>query len=311
MTISQPFSPRTLSASEYVLALHAPNDRIAVVVRNRVRAQTMQRILTAEAIASPLFMYWLNEQNEAGADVFLGMNSIKDHCHSRTKENIREIRHVYLDLDEGATESLRTIRTSGDVPAPNFVLDTSPEKHQVIWRVHGLAPDQAESLLRCLATEFRADTAATDISRVLRIPGFANRKYNEQFLVRAVQESDLTYHLRHFAVHEDSPDAPPHFGDGHAATRRMPAGHRSQSEADWGYAKRALARGDSPEEIIRRIADYRADDKADPNYYARLTVSKAQSQMIAQNSAASPARQKSERLADDGVRSNSMSSREV
>ena len=73
-----------------------------------------------------------------GADVFLGMNPIKDHCHSRTKENIREIRHVYLDLDEGATESLRAIRTSGDVPAPNFVLDTSPEKHQVIWRVHGL-----------------------------------------------------------------------------------------------------------------------------------------------------------------------------
>jgi hypothetical protein len=139
MTISEPFSPRTLSASEYVLALHAPEDRIAVVLRNRARAQTMQRILTAKTISGPLFMYWLNEQNEGGADVFLGMNPIKDHCHSRTKENIREIRHVYLDLDEGATESLRTIRTSGDVPAPNFVLDTSPEKHQVIWRVHGLA----------------------------------------------------------------------------------------------------------------------------------------------------------------------------
>jgi len=311
MTNSQPFFPRTLSASEYVLALHAPEDRVAVVVRNRVRAQTMQRILTAETIASSLFMYWLNEQNEAGADVFLAMNPIKDYCHSRTKENIREIRHVYLDLDECATESLRTIRTSGDVPAPNFVLDTSPEKHQVIWRIDGLAQDQAESLLRSLATEFRADTAATDISRVLRIPGFANRKYNEQFLVRAVQESELTYHPRDFAVDEDSPDAPRHHGDGHAATRRMPAGHRSQSEADWAYAKRALARGDSAEEIIRRIADYRADDKADPNYYARLTVSKAQAQMIAQNSPTSPDQQKSERLQDDGVRSNSMSSREV
>jgi hypothetical protein len=114
---------------------------------------------------------------------------------------------------------------------------------------------------------------------VLRIPGFANRKYNEQFLVRAVQESDLIYHLRDFAVDEDSPDAPRHLGDGHAATRRMPAGHRSQSEADWAYAKRALARGDSPDEIIRRIADYRADDKADPNYYARRTVTKAQADL--------------------------------
>jgi hypothetical protein len=50
----------------------------------------------------------------------------------------------------------------------------------------------------------------------------------------------------------------------------------TQSERDWAYAKRALARGDDPEEIIGRIADYRADDKHDPEYYARLTVEKAQ-----------------------------------
>lgn len=105
------------------------------------RAQTIQRILAAEMIASPLFMCWLDDQNESGADVFLGMNPIKDHSHSRTKENIREIRHVYLDLDEGAIESLRTIRTSGDVPSPNFVRDTSPEKHQVIWRVASVRTD--------------------------------------------------------------------------------------------------------------------------------------------------------------------------
>lgn len=56
----------------------------------------------------------------------------------------------------------------------------------------------------------------------------------------------------------------------------MPSGHRSQSEADWAYAKRALARGDNPQEIACRIADYRAQDKADPQYYAQHTVTKAQ-----------------------------------
>ena len=60
----------------------------------------------------------------------------------------------------------------------------------------------------------------------------------------------------------------------------MPHGHRSQSEADWAYAKRALARGDSADQVIQRIADYRADDKADPLYYARLTVIKAQLSMM-------------------------------
>ena len=58
----------------------------------------------------------------------------------------------------------------------------------------------------------------------------------------------------------------------------------SQSEHDWAYAKRALARGDDPEEVIRRIADYRADDKSDPDYYARHTVMKAQAELQRKNS---------------------------
>jgi hypothetical protein len=62
---------------------------------------------------------------------------------------------------------------------------------------------------------------------------------------------------------------------------RGPTGHRSQSEADWAYAKRALARGDEPEVVIKRIADYRAQDKADPEYYARHTVTKARAALKA------------------------------
>jgi RepB DNA-primase from phage plasmid len=273
------FSRRTLSASEYVLALHSPEDRVAVLVRNRASGQTMQRILAAEAIATPLFLYWLTEQNERGADIFLGMNPIKENSYSRTKENIRDVRHLYLDLDAGGTESLDAIRSSGDIPTPNFVLNTSPEKHQVIWRVDGLDQDQAESLLRSLATAFGGDLAATDISRVLRVPGFTNRKYNEQFLVGAVQESDQVYHLQDFAAYEDSPDARrrPEEHSGHL--RRTPLGHHSQSEADWAYAKRALARGDNPEDVIRRIADFRADDKYAPESYARRTVTKARAEL--------------------------------
>ena len=77
-------------------------------------------------------------------------------------------------------------------------------------------------------------------------------------------------------IHEDSPEAPRRLADGNGPARQGASGHKSQSEADWAYARRALARGDDPEEVIRRIADYRADDKHNPLYYARLTVVKAQ-----------------------------------
>ncbi len=273
------FTPRLLSAPEYILALHRPEDRVALLLRNRSRGQTMQRILAAEDVASPSFRGWVRERSESGADIFLGMNPLRYNSCARTKESVLEIRHVYLDLDEDGPASLHSIRTTGDVPAPNFVLDTSPEKNQVVWRVDGLGRDQAESLLRSLATQFRGDPAATDISRVLRVPGFRNWKYNERFLVRAIQQTDQVYQLRDFVVHEDSPDRRRDINEAPEPARRMPPGHRSQSEADWAYAKRALARGDDPETIVRRIADYRAEDKADPIYYARHTVTKAQARI--------------------------------
>jgi hypothetical protein len=231
-------------------------------------------------MASPEFQRWLKRENRSGSDVFVGMNPLKEGATSRSKENIREVRHVYLDLDEDAPASLARLRESSDVPPPNFVLDTSLAKHQVVWKIEGADQEQAESLLRSLANEFGGDSAATDITRVLRVSGFVNRKYpgEPEFTVQAHHESGRIHSLRDFAVREGSAGFSRDYEPARSR-RQIPAGHRSQSEADWAYARRALARGDDPQEIIRRIADYRADDKHDPEYYARLTVRKAQAEL--------------------------------
>ncbi len=275
MTEIRSFLPKRLSAVQYVLALHNADDRVAALVLNRTLGQTIQRILRAQDMANPAFQDWLRVQNQSGGDIFIGMNPLRTDSFTRTKESVREIRHVYLDLDEDAAASLRAIRTSGDAPVPNFVLDTSPEKNQIIWRVEGLDREQAESLLRSLAVQLRGDPAATDISRVLRMPGFANRKYSDEFIVRAVQQTDAIYHLGDFLIYGQPHKAPRRIANGHAPVRQGLSPHKSQSEADWAYAQRALARGDSPDEIIARIADYRAEDKGDPLYYAQHTVHKA------------------------------------
>jgi RepB DNA-primase from phage plasmid len=279
MSTDSAFTSRSLTSSEYVRKLFEPTDNVAILVRNRSTGRTVQRIAKAKTIASPDFQTWLASQSAGGSDVFMGMNPIKDGAHSRTKEHIKDIRHVYLDLDRNGGEALEAIRNSTEVPAPNFVLDTSPGKYQVVWKVSGFRQDEAESLLHSLANQFGGDLAATDSTRVLRLPGFANRKLPEEFIVQARQESDATYTLRDFTIHEDSPETPRHLSDDRERPRTVPRDHKSQSEHDWAYAKRALARGDDPEEIIRRIADYRSEDKADPNYYAHHTVTKAQAQL--------------------------------
>src|SRR5690348_10558364 len=168
MTTDSTFTPKSLSASEYVLALFEPTDSVAILARNRRTGRSIQRITTAETVAGPEFQSWLKNENAAGADIFIGMNPVKDGAASRSKGSIREIQHAYLDLDRNGDDALTAIKASPEVPAPNFVLDTSPGKHQVVWKVRGLDIDQAESLLRRMAAQFGGDPAATDSTRVLR-----------------------------------------------------------------------------------------------------------------------------------------------
>jgi hypothetical protein len=157
---------------------------------------------------------------------------------------------------------------SPEVPAPNFILDTSPGKHQIVWSVEGLELREAESMLRAMAAEYGGDPAATDAARVLRLPGFTNKKYDDEFVVVAHQESTERYQAHDFQLPEDSSGRSRNVFNG--ARTKTGEGHRSQSEQDWAYAKRALA-----QEIMRRIADFRAEEKPNPEYYARHTVEKA------------------------------------
>ena len=154
----------------------------------------------------------------------------------------------------------------------------------MVWKAEGMTIEEAEALNQAMVREFDGDPAATDSTRVLRLPGFANKKYATDFYVQARTESTQTYHLRDFKLQIDSQDAPRNQQEQPARRPLTQTKPLSQSEHDWAYAKRALERGDDPEEVIRRIADYRAADKHDPHYYARHTVTKAQSELERKNS---------------------------
>src|SRR5713226_9401377 len=129
------------------------------------------------------------------------MNPLKKDASTRTKEEIESIKHVYIDLDHGGPEALDAVENSTIVPKPNYVLNSSPEKHQVVWKVEGISLEEAEALLHAMAREFSGDPAATDASRVLRVPGFANKKYQTDFYVQARRESTDTHHIRDFKLH--------------------------------------------------------------------------------------------------------------
>jgi hypothetical protein len=274
MTIDRNRGASFLSASEYILDNFDPIDRIAMLVLNRDLGEVLQRLTTAKKAASPEFQAWLRYKNATGSDIYIGMNPLWKHASTRTKEDIKSIRRVYLDLDHGGQEALNSVENSSAVPKPNFVLTSSPGKFQIIWKVEGMGLRKAEGLLRAMARECGGDPAATDATRVLRLPGFANKKYETNFFVEVRKVSERIYRLRDFKLNIDSQDLPSYSDHERAKRASSSRANLSQSEHDWAFAKRALARGEPLEEVIRRIAQYRAAFKSNPVYYARHTVMK-------------------------------------
>ena len=162
------------------------------------------------------------------------------------------------------------------MPPPTYVLNTSPDKYQVIWKVEDIPQGQAEALLHAIARQFDGDHAATDSARVLRVPGFLNKKYEQDFLVAIQSQTNRTYHVRDFKLRTEPVDSD--YRRPYSSGRRTETSEPrpiSQSERDWAYVKSALVKGADPEQLILQLAHSRAADKSDPQYYARLTVTKA------------------------------------
>jgi len=277
MTPTKTENTKGISATDYIRTNFHSSDRLAILVRNRNRGETVQRITTSARIVEPAFQEWMHFKNEKeSCDIYVGMNTLKPEARTRTKEDIQTIRHLYVDIDHDGPAALAKIQQSNLVPSPNYTVNTSPDKFQVVWRVENISPEQAEALQRAMARKFGGDPAATDSTRVLRLPSFLNRKYDTEFQVQAEKHTDRVYHLQDFRLRTEPIESdfrPRHHSQTPASSESRPL---SQSEHDWAYAKRALARGDDPELVIQRIADYRANGKDDPNYYARHTVMKAQ-----------------------------------
>ncbi len=269
---------------DYIKQNYDPDDRLAVVIKNQMTGQVIQRLDSARAIASPDFQRWLRFQNMSGGCVYLSINSLQPEATGRTRGQVHTIRHVYLDIDQEGPAVLAKILSDPRIPQPNYVLNTSPGKFQTIWKVEEFTVEQAERLQRGMAAEFGADQAVIDAARVLRIPGLRNRKYNTPHQVTAEKLSDQTYKPSHFRLQLDLLPEP-----ANATASRPTINHRrsngglSQSEIDWARVMRDLSRGQDPAAVQARLEQQR-QDKHNPADYAARTVHKALAELARRRS---------------------------
>lgn len=265
-----------LTAKEYIKANFHDKDRLAIVLIQKQSEQVEQRVASVDQITSEHFQSWLRYKNKEKYEVYVSMNALNESARGRTKADVGEIRHVYLDFDKNGPEAIQALKSREDLPTPNHIVTSSPYKYQAVWRVELFEKEQAETLMRGLVRELGADPAATDCSRVLRVPGFYNHKYATPHFVTVENlsnEVNKPAQFPNFAVTE--PSQTTEYSRSAIAQRRTASRDGStQSERDWAYAVRALARGDEPDAVSREIAAYRPD-KPNPQYYAEHTVEKA------------------------------------
>jgi hypothetical protein len=262
-------------ARDFLARCFAQGSTIALLIRTESPAKTQQRVVTLDQALAPRYLGWLTHENHNGANIYVSANPLRAGSRRRTKENIDAVRHLYLDIDADGDARIAALLASEAVPSPTAILSTSPGKYQALWRVQGFNFATQEATLKLLAIVFGGDPACTDCNRVLRIPGFLNRKYDPAYRVTVEYPSALVGNLSDFRLGKLEADGP-RFGRTTGLGKQT--GNGSTSESDWAWVCHRLRQGDDAMRMTRELAARRCD-KANPSYYAQRTVDVASARL--------------------------------
>ena len=262
--------------ARYLRRLFGPQERIAVVAVPRGAGKVAQRFPTASGACGERFQSWLRHLNAQGYDIFVGVNPVGAR-RRREKQDVVSVRRLQLDLDEDGGAGLKRVLDDvehGKLPAAAGILRTSENRYQVLWHtIPGWQQSKAESVMTGLAVHYGGDRAVADIARVMRLPGYRNKKPGRgDAMVTWADLNGAAVDPESFA---DLPE-PPKPGNGRLASGWRAAGPgASQSERDWAWARSRLRRGESAAVLAAELEASR-QDKPKPGYYADRTVRRAQ-----------------------------------
>ena len=142
-------------------------------------------------------------------------SSFKPQSRKRTKIQFQDLQQiVYLEFDRPKTlDNL----ISSNYPYASAIVASSHGRHHVYWRLREpVSKHRQEELISNIARDVGADTAATDTSRLLRLPTFCNKKpsrdnfrssliYPDQKIVEPTTFDDLASAVDNYQEAKASP----------------------------------------------------------------------------------------------------------
>ena len=163
----------TEAAMRFLRTAYEPDDWIALFLKSYETGKTVQRVGPLSLFLEPRVHAWLRAMNAQRFNVYVGVNCESSvGVRTRTKEAIDRVRHVFIEIDGDGPQLLATLAGRRDLPTPSYVIESSPSRLHLLWRVVGFTIDRVEGLQRRLARELGTDAAATSCSQTTRLPGY-------------------------------------------------------------------------------------------------------------------------------------------
>lgn len=156
-------------------------------------APALSNIMTQGAGALKYAVPGLSDLMAQGAGVFFTVNEINLNARRRA-DNIRDTRKVlYADMDSAPLSSVYTLGLD-----PHAIVESSPGKHQVYWRVDKLPLAQFSNLIERIAVAVGGDVNVKTIERVMRLPGSLHQKLEPHLVTWRDGGATRIYSLEEF-----------------------------------------------------------------------------------------------------------------
>ena len=273
--------------NKYTSLLYMPSDRIALCL---IKGQAVQHRFTAVKDIGK-FIPFLKAQNCQGWNIYITPSILKGGAVRRTKESFMlEQNVIYVDADnKRAMEKVRS-----EYPYPTLVVKTSIGHYHIYWKLDKkILVEEQESVMKRLAKDIGSDPAATDVSRVLRLPGFWHKSKGNTVDIVFTRNTKVQYKFflsimpSHVISKLTINSTPQHHRakgvqkSGELFTHKIMGNgkekfvFKSKSHEDWYLVNEWLRQGISEVECVERLKARRAGEKKDVDYYSRHTVEKA------------------------------------
>lgn len=208
----------------------------------------LTRVLVNPATKQLLAAIDASEQRSAG--VFVQVNGGS----GRGGKYIETARAAFLDLDGAPLERVQEAVKAG-YPKPHMVVESSPGRYHVYWRVVDLTLENFSYVQKSIAALFDGDGVVFDHPRVMRLPGSFNFKHGDPFMVRVIHfkpdlESCTVAELLSPDVSDSLPAAPEfvqEFAQSTLAEALQVDGYTGESASDI----KELKPGDRTQKIVR------------------------------------------------------------